>query len=566
MWVVKANDIIPKIVRVTDRPAHRRAILAPVACPFCGGAVGRRRTTGGGDGVMIVCQNALCEKKSTGKIRRWIASVDILGIGDGVLEALLDRFALEDAAGLYTLRAHADALPDLIINAERDIRLGRRRAQSILDAIDATRTLTLTQFLGSLGLDHLGKRRVELMITAAGGGLNTLDDWQCGRLRDPGFAAQAGVPSIGGAIQHGIDSMAQVIDRLLAAGVTVLPPQDDLATPAEGGTAVPTQSVCISGKLPSGRKKADYAEPLRAAGYALVDDVSKGLSFLVLAEPDSSSSKAEKARRLGVAVISEEALIQLTSQSTGMPAALPAQPAPPKTASRPPSPPPSVQPQEPSMPTTKKTATAANEPRRFEFVDEKSSKFWEIKITPEGVEVRYGRIGASGQTQLKAFDDAAAAQKAAEKLVAEKIKGGYVEQGAAAAASAPAAAAPAAAKESVKTVAVKAAPASKPAKAAKAAEPAAEPKPEPKKPAPAAAASPAADKSLCISGKLPSGRKKSDYEAPLRAVGIALLDDVVKGLTYLVVADPASTSAKAEKARKLGVEVISEEQLQGLIG
>ena len=218
------------------------------------------------------------------------------------------------------------------------------------------------------------------------------------------------------------------------------------------------------------------------------------------------------------------------------------------------------------MPTAKKTATAANDPRRFEYVDEKSSKFWEIRITPEGVEVRYGRIGASGQTQLKAFDDAAAAQKAAEKLVAEKIKGGYVEQGAAAVAPAPAAAAPAAAKETVKTVAVKAAPTSKPAKPAKAAAPVVEPKPEPKKPAPAAAASPAADKSLCISGKLPSGRKKSDYEAPLRAAGITLLEDVVKGLTYLVVADPASTSAKAEKARKLGVEVISEDQLQGLIG
>lgn len=563
VWVVKANDIIPKIVRVTDRPASRRAILAPVACPFCGGAVGRRRTTGGGDGVMIVCQNALCDKKSTGKIRRWIASVDILGIGDSVLEALLDRFALEDAAGLYTLRAHADALPDLIINAERDIRLGRRRAQSILDAIDATRTLTLTQFLGSLGLDHLGKRRVELMIKAADGGLNTLGDWQCGRLRDPVLAAQAGVPSIGGAIQDGIDSMAQVIDRLLAAGVTVLPPQEDLPASADGEVARALKTVCISGKLPSGRKKADYAEHLLAAGYALIDEVITGLSFLVLAEPDSSSSKAEKARRLGVAVISEEALIQLTSQSTGMPAAPPEQPAPLHTSFLPPS----VQPQEPSMPTAKKTATAANQARRFEYVDEKSSKFWEIKITPEGVEVRYGRIGASGQTQLKAFDDAAAALKAAEKLVAEKIKGGYVEQGGGSAAPAPAAAASAAAKEAVKTVAVKEAPAEdKPAKVAKAAAPSVETKPETKKTAPAAAASPAADKSLCISGKLPSGRKKSDYEAPLRAVGIALLEDVVKGLTYLVVADPASTSAKAEKARKLGVEVISEDELQALIG
>ena len=75
---------------------------------------------------------------------------------------------------------------------------------------------------------------------------------------------------------------------------------------------------------------------------------------------------------------------------------------------------------------------------------------------------------------------------------------------------------------------------------------------------------PASSKTLCISGKLPSGKKKADYEAPLRAVGIELVDDVIKGLSYLVLADPASTSSKADKARKLGVEVISEAQLIAL--
>ena len=75
---------------------------------------------------------------------------------------------------------------------------------------------------------------------------------------------------------------------------------------------------------------------------------------------------------------------------------------------------------------------------------------------------------------------------------------------------------------------------------------------------------PAFGKTLCISGKLPSGKKKADYEVPLRAVGIELVDDVIKGLSYLVLADPASTSSKADKARKLGVEVISEAQLIAL--
>ena len=204
-------------------------------------------------------------------------------------------------------------LADLVTHAERDLRLGEKRTASILDAIDATRTLTLSQFLGSLGLDHLGKRRVDLMIRGAGGALDTLEDWRSGRLRDAAFATQAGVPNIGGPIQDGIDAMAQVIDKLLAAGVAVLPPQQDIPTSADGGEAAPRKTVCISGKLPSGRKKSDYAEPLRAAGYELVDDVVKGLAYLVLADPGSTSSKAEKARKLGVEVISEEQLIALST-------------------------------------------------------------------------------------------------------------------------------------------------------------------------------------------------------------------------------------------------------------
>ena len=80
------------------------------------------------------------------------------------------------------------------------------------------------------------------------------------------------------------------------------------------------------------------------------------------------------------------------------------------------------------MATSKKAPTQERRVRRFEFVDERSAKFWEIKVTAKNFEVHYGRIGTSGQTQLKAFDDAAAARNNAEKLIAEKLKGGYIEQ------------------------------------------------------------------------------------------------------------------------------------------
>ena len=306
VWVIKANDIIPKVVRVTQKGAQRQAIEAPSTCPFCGGSVGRRKNTSGDESVVIACQNEDCPKKSIGKIKRWIKSVDIQGIGDSVLMALVEQLELEDAADLYRLREKKDALVDLIINQEKDIRLGEKRATSILEAIEARRALPLQDFLGALGIDRLGKRRVELMMRAVPGELDTLDQWRAGKLRDGAFAEKAGVPNTGVAMQDGVDGMSALIERMLAALVEIREsgPADETEDCDVGGR----RTVCITGKLTSGKKKTDYAVPLQAAGYRLVDKVDADLDYLVLADPGSNSSKAQKARKLNVKLISEEEL------------------------------------------------------------------------------------------------------------------------------------------------------------------------------------------------------------------------------------------------------------------
>ncbi len=317
VWLIKANDIIPKIVRVTQRPARRQPILAPTRCPFCGGHVGRRKTTEGCDGAILVCQNRDCPKKSIGKIKRWITSLDIQGIGDVILEALVEHFELEDAADLYALQDRAVDMAQLVTHPVRGLTLGAKRAASILAAIDAKRSLTLSEFLGSLGLEHLGKRRVEIMMDQADGLLDTLEDWRSGKLRSPDVAEKAGAPHMGAAIQDSIDAIAPVIDKMLANGVDILPPQRDVHA-SENAPA--RKTVCISGRLPSGKKKSDYAQALQRAGYELVDNVHQGLDYLVLAEAGSTSQKAVKARQWGVDVISEEDLINKIEDSSSNPA------------------------------------------------------------------------------------------------------------------------------------------------------------------------------------------------------------------------------------------------------
>jgi DNA ligase (NAD+) len=309
VWLIKANDIIPKITGVRGRPESRQQITEPTQCPVCHSAVARRRNTGGDQGAILECQNDDCSARSVGKLKRWIKSLDIEGIGDVVRHALVEQLGIEDAGGLYRLREDKERLAALVLNSEKELRLGEKRAETILASIDKTRELTLVQFLGSLGIERLATRRVEMVIGSAGGALDTLADWRSNKLRDPDLAQRAGVPSLGALIQDSIDAQSEVIDHLLDAGVVI------------SGTGVvpraeqPGQTLCISGKLPSGKKKADYEALLSEIDVQLVDSVNEGLTYLVLADPTSASAKAKKARKLGVRLLSEDELGHLLSGS-----------------------------------------------------------------------------------------------------------------------------------------------------------------------------------------------------------------------------------------------------------
>src|SRR4051812_12741904 len=65
--------------------------------------------------------------------------------------------------------------------------------------------------------------------------------------------------------------------------------------------------------------------------------------------------------------------------------------------------------------------------RTFQFSDAKSHKFWNIEVSGTGLTVTYGKVGSTGQTQVKSFASAEKAQAEADKLIREKLKKGYVE-------------------------------------------------------------------------------------------------------------------------------------------
>lgn len=300
--VYKAGDIIPQVMEVLERPPHRKPIPKPQKCPVCGGPAGHKTTVAGEQSAAIYCLNEDCPTKLPGKINRFITSLDIRGIGDEILEALINTKILKSPAELYTLRNNQTKLAQLPIG-EKGITLGAKRAATIIEEIKSRRELTIAELLGSLGIDGLGKRRVILVQEAAPDKFDTLEKWMDGNLAH--HATEAGLPNLGKTINEHLMKLAPLIQQFLANGVTIkqtTPPQPK---------AQNTKSFCLTGTL--SKPRDHYIQLIQSKGHTYRDGVSKGLDYLVMADPSSASSKATKARKLGTQCISEAELLQILS-------------------------------------------------------------------------------------------------------------------------------------------------------------------------------------------------------------------------------------------------------------
>ena len=268
----------------------RPIIPEPTVCPWCNGPVSRKVNTKGKEGAITVCTNPDCEKKLIRKVKNWFRKTEILGVGESVLEALSEQLNINNAADIYKLGKSItiDEIAEMAIGENNS--MGYSRAESLVAEIDKKRVLPLNIFLGSLGVESLDRRRCEIIMEKVPGELDTIDKWLSGKLHNPDFAQKTGVPGIGSVIQTSLEAFQPIIQGLLANGVSVAAAvlQDK---PAEG-----SKIFVITGTLPSGKKKADYKDPLAALGHILLDDVSKDINYLVVANPNSGkpSNKEQK--------------------------------------------------------------------------------------------------------------------------------------------------------------------------------------------------------------------------------------------------------------------------------
>lgn len=316
--VILAGDIIPKILRVVEQDTQRIMITEPKRCPSCGEPTTRKRRQGSvaflmnKDGAVTYCVNSDCPEIRLHKIEHWIGSskkgAGILGIGDTILRAMWDEQIIQDAADLYKLTA--DDLKDVKLNGGGII--GQSRATKIVNAIQGKKNLPLHIFLGSLGIELLGRRRVQILTKAAEGKLDALSDWldddKLSKIEIEGFG-----DIIREAVREGINECRGLIQRMLDAGVTVIEPTSQPKSQTDAVES--TDDRLFAGKTFCLTGTRECQDEIVELGGELTSSVAKTKprpDFLVQKDPLSTSNKTQNAEANGhTQIISIEYLKQV---------------------------------------------------------------------------------------------------------------------------------------------------------------------------------------------------------------------------------------------------------------
>ena len=308
--VERCGDVIPKVVGVVSRPADRVPIVRPTACPVTGGPVGYKKNVDGKPSVHLYSLSADNPAAKKGKILRWLSSLEILHLGDQGVEKCYEAGVITDVSHIYEVakewmpKGPCGAMcyhePERVQNFYNV--MGRKIADKVIKEIRAKRDLTLSEFLGSLGIDGLGKRRVLLIQQACPGKFDDLANWTS-PVQLLNYAAEAGVPNLALSISDQIFANIPLIERLLLHGIKIV--ADEKSAPVMAGAL----TFCITGAL--SQKKQVFYDMMVKAGHCYEEDYRKGLSYLVVASKDSTSSKTKKALKDGVPIITEAELLDM---------------------------------------------------------------------------------------------------------------------------------------------------------------------------------------------------------------------------------------------------------------
>lgn len=285
--ISRRNDVIPFVEEVigTKDNDDEGKIDYPQHCPTCNYPTEF-------DGEYLICRNTLnCDSQKVGRLANWIKELNILEFGDKILEKLVESGKVDNVADLYRLTVNDLASLD---------RMGKRSAQKCYDLLWATTEFPLDILLGALSIPLIGGSSIRTIMAA---GYKTLEDFH--NLSVEQMEAINGIgPSRAQSLVKGLKQNKQLIEELLELGVKV---KEQVQGSLTG------KSICFTGKAEN--KRTDLEKWAMEAGAEVKNSVGKGLSMLVITDPENSTtSKANNARKFGTLLIDENAFLQMVGR------------------------------------------------------------------------------------------------------------------------------------------------------------------------------------------------------------------------------------------------------------
>ena len=319
--IVRRGDVIPKIIETlgpakkTDLAGRKHAdgsqytdslpeiknINIPTTCPRCSSELVE-------DGAFIRCMDINCPSRLERSILYWCRYLEMDGIGEKLVEQLCCSGLVKNIADLYKLE-----LSD-IMKLER---MAKKSASNVIKEINNTRHLTLTQFISAFGLPRVGPE-IATLISSEVKTFEALMDLVDNRNATIESDEQGNMMKFNPVINRlvGIDGIGETVARLVLDGLanrisTINELRKYLEISEEKETLdsgkLLGKTFCITGTLSRPRK--EIALSIKSEGGKVQSSISGNLDYLLAGE--SAGSKLEKAKRLGVKIISEKELSSL---------------------------------------------------------------------------------------------------------------------------------------------------------------------------------------------------------------------------------------------------------------
>ncbi|QSX35090.1 NAD-dependent DNA ligase LigA [Shewanella avicenniae] len=288
--VRRAGDVIPQIVAVVldKRPTDAAEIVFPQECPVCSSLVERVE----GEAVARCSGGLFCAAQRKEAIKHFASrkAMDVDGLGDKIVEQLVDRELVKSPADLYRLTAST------LTTLER---MGLKSATNLVVAIQASKTTTLAKFLYSLGIREVGEATAANLANH----FKTLEALQQASLEQLIEVEDVG-SVVAQHVKHFFEQShnTEVIEQLIETGVSwpAIETPNEEAQPLKGQTWVLTGTLTALGRTEAKAK-------LEALGAKVAGSVSKNTDCVVAGE--AAGSKLAKATELGVKVIDEAELL-----------------------------------------------------------------------------------------------------------------------------------------------------------------------------------------------------------------------------------------------------------------